>query len=32
VIAQGEVMVESGARRIGADLMTGHFDRLADGS
>ena len=32
VIAQGEVMVESGARRIGADMMTGHFDRLADGS
>jgi lipopolysaccharide export system protein LptA len=32
VIAEGDVMVESGARRIGADLMTGHFDRLADGS
>jgi lipopolysaccharide export system protein LptA len=32
VIAQGDVMVESGLRRIGADLMTGHFDRLTDGS
>jgi len=32
VVAQGEVMVESGTRRIGADMMTGHFDRLADGS
>jgi len=32
VIAQGDVVVESGLRRIGADHMTGHFDRLADGS
>jgi lipopolysaccharide export system protein LptA len=24
--------VESGTRQIGGDLMTGHFDRLADGS
>src|SRR5262245_23897795 len=32
VTADGDVMVESGLRRIGADHMTGHFDRLADGS
>lgn len=32
VVAQGEVVVVSGERRIGADQMTGHFDRLADGS
>jgi lipopolysaccharide export system protein LptA len=32
VVAQGDVVVLSGARRIGADQMTGHFDRLADGS
>jgi lipopolysaccharide export system protein LptA len=32
VVAAGGVMVESGARQIGGDLMTGHFDRLADGS
>lgn len=32
VVAAGGVMVESGTRQIGGDLMTGHFDRLADGS
>lgn len=32
VIALGDVAVESGTRRIGADRMIGHFDRLADGS
>jgi lipopolysaccharide export system protein LptA len=32
VIAQGSVMVVSGSRRVGADAMTGHFERRADGA